>query len=148
MLPALHILTLWALAFVTLCLALLLLVVFFALIENEIELQSLGKEAATAAIAALIEGASVWVVVTLFPPAYVAIAGRALFIPALVVAVIYKLTHLEDWSHYEVFALLLFQLVIAGFGACLLLGHFMAAFTILVVFLMCLAVTVAFMRSL
>ena len=148
MLPALHILALWALAFVTLCLALLLLAVFFALIENEIELHSLGKEAATAAIAALIESASVWAIVTFFPPAYVAIAGRALFVPALVVAVIYKLTHLEDWSHYEIFALLLFQLVIAGFGACLLFGHFTAAFTILAVFLMCLAVTVAFMRGL
>jgi len=148
MLPTLHILALWALAFLTLGLALLLLAVFFALIENDIEFHSLAKEAAIAAIAALIEGASVWVVVTFFPPAYVAIAGRALFIPALVVAVIYKLTHLEDWSHYEIFALLLFQLVIAGFGTCLLFGHFAVAFTILTVFLICLAVTVAFMRGL
>ena len=145
---ALHIFELWALAFVTLGLALLLLVVFFALIENDITLHSLGKEAAIAAVAALIEGASVWVVVTFVPPAYVAIAGRALFIPALVVAIIYKLTHLEDWSHYEIFALLLFQLVIAAFGACLLFGHFSAAFTILVVFFICLAVTVAFMKGL
>jgi hypothetical protein len=44
--PALHILGLWALAFVTLCLALLLLAIFFALIENDITLHSLGKEAA------------------------------------------------------------------------------------------------------
>src|ERR1035438_2635300 len=146
--PALHILTLWALAFVTLGLALLLLAVFFTLIENDIELHSLGKEAAIAAIAALIEGASVWVVVTFVPQAYVAVAGRALFIAALVVAVIYKVTHLEDWSHYEIFALLLFQLVIAGFGACLLFGHFAAAFAILVVFFICLAVTVAFMKGL
>jgi hypothetical protein len=148
MLPALHILALWALSFVTLGLALLLLAVFFGLIENDITLHSLGKEAAIAAVAALVEGASVWVVVTFVPPAYVAIAGRALFVPALVVAVIYKLTHLEDWSHYEIFALLLFQLIIAGFGTCLLFGHFSAAFTILVVFFICLAVTVAFMKGL
>lgn len=145
---ALHFLALWALAFVALCLALLLLAVFFALIENDVTLHSLGKEAAIAAVAALIEAASVWVVVTFVPPAYVAIAGRALFIPALVVAVIYKVTHLEDWSHYEIFALLFFQLVIAGFGASLLFGHFAAAFTILVVFFICLAVTVAFMKGL
>ncbi|HEX7469514.1 MAG TPA: hypothetical protein VF437_02090 [Verrucomicrobiae bacterium] len=146
--PALHLLGLWALAFVTLGLALLLLAVFFALIENDITLHSLGKEAAIAVVAALIEGASVWVVVTFVPPAFVAIAGRALFIPALVVAVIYKVTHLEDWSHYEIIALLLFQLVIAAFGACLLFGHFSAAFTILIVFFICLAVTVAFMKGL
>jgi hypothetical protein len=145
---ALHILELWALAFVTLCLALLLLAIFFALIENDITLHSSGKEAAIAAVASLIEGASVWAVVTFVPPAYVVIAARALFIPALVVGVIYKVTHLEDWSHYEIIALLFFQLVIAAFGACLLFGHFSAAFTILVVFFICLAVTVAFMKGL
>ena len=145
---ALHIVELWVFAFVTFGLALLLLAVFFALIDNDIELHSLGQEAAIAAIAALIEGASVWVIVTFVPPAYVVIAGRALFIPALIVAVIYKLTHLEDWSHYEIIALLLFQLVIAGFGTCLLFGHFAVAFTILAVFFSCLAVTVAFMRGL
>jgi hypothetical protein len=145
---ALHILELWALAFVTLCLALPLLAIFFALIENDITLHSLGKEAAIAAVASLIEGASVWAVVTFVPPAYVVIAARALFIPALVVGIIYKVTHLEDWSHYEIIALLLFQLVIAAFGACLLFGHFSAAFIILFVFFICLAVTIAFMKGL
>ena len=138
----------WALAIVTLCLTLLLLAVFFALIENDLTLHSLGKEAAIAAVAALIEGVSVWAVVTIVPQAYVATAGRALFIPAIIVGIIYKVTHLEDWSHYEILALLLFQLVIATFGACLLFGHFAAAFTILVVFSICLAVTVAFMKGL
>jgi hypothetical protein len=146
--PALHILALWALAFVTLCLALLLLAIFFALIENDVTLHSLGKEAVIAAVAALIEAASVWVVVTFVPPAYVVIASRALFLPALIVGVIYKATHLEDWSHYEIIALLLFQVVIAAFGACLLFGHFSAAFTILAVFAICLAVTVGFMKGL
>ena len=85
---------------------------------------------------------------TFVPPAYVVIAARALFIPALVVGIIYKVTHLEDWSHYEIIALLLFQLVIAAFGACLLFGHFSAAFIILFVFFICLAVTIAFMKGL
>jgi hypothetical protein len=141
--PALHILEIWALAFVTLGAALLLLNIFFALIENDIALHSLGKEAAIAAVAALIEAASVWAVVTFIP-----LGGRALFFPALIVGVIYKVTHLEDWSHYECFALLLFQLVIAAFGACLFFGHFSTAAIILIVFFICLAVTVAFMKGL
>jgi uncharacterized membrane protein HdeD (DUF308 family) len=106
-------------------------------------LHSLGKETAIAAVAALIEGASVWVVITFIP-----LGGRALFIPALIVGFIYKVTHFEDWSHYEMFSLLLFQLIISAFGACLFFGHFSAAFSILTVFAICLAVTVAFMRGL
>ena len=140
---ALHILEFWALAFVTLCLALLLLNIFFALSENDLTMHSPGKEAAIAAVAALIEGAGVWVVVTFIP-----LGGRALFGPALIVGLIYKVTHLEDWSHYEIFSLLLFQLVISAFGACLFFGHFPAAFGILTIFAICLAITVAFMRRL
>ena len=140
---ALHILIFWALAFMTLGLALLLLNIFFALIENDLTLHSLGQEAGIAAVAALIEGASVWVVVTFIP-----LGGRALFIPALVVGIIYKLTHSEDWSRYEIFALLLLQLIISAFGACLFSGHFSAAFGLLTVFAIGLAVTVVFMRGL
>ena len=140
---ALHILIFWALAFVTLGLALLLLNIFFALIENDLTWHSLGREAVIAAVAALIEGAGVWVVVTFIP-----LGGRALFGPALIVGLIYKVTHLEDWSHYEIFLLLLFQLIISAFGVCLFFGHFSAAFGLLTVFAICLAVTVAFMRGL
>ena len=64
---ALHILIFWALAFVTLGLALLLANIFFALMEDDLILHSLGREAAIAAVAALIEGASVWVVATFLP---------------------------------------------------------------------------------
>jgi len=140
---ALHILIFWALAFVTLGMALLVLNVFFALIEDDLTLQSLGKEALIAAVASLIEAASVWVVITFIP-----LGARALFIPALIVGLIYKITHLEDWSHYEIILLLLFQVVIAAVGASLLSGHFAAAIGILFIFAVCLAVTVAFMRGL
>ena len=140
---ALHILIFWALAFVTLGMALLVLNVFFALIEDDLTLQSLGKEALIAAVASLIEAASVWVVITFIP-----LGARALFIPTLIVGLIYKITHLEDWSHYEIILLLLFQVVIAAVGASLLSGHFAAAFGILFIFAVCLAVTVAFMRGL
>ena len=144
---ALHILIFWALAFVTLGLALLLLNIFFALIENDLTLHGLGQEAAIAAVAALIEGAGVWVVATFLPLGGPFISSR-LFIPALIVGFIYKVTHLEDWSHYEIISLLLFQLVISAFGACLFSGHFSAAFGILIVFAIGLAVTVVFMRGL
>jgi hypothetical protein len=64
------------------------------------------------------------------------------------VGLIYKVTHLEDWSRYEIISLLLFQLVIAAVGASLLSGHFAAAIGILFIFAVCLAVTVVFMRGL
>jgi len=128
---------------VTLCLAVLLLAIFFALIENDLTLHNLGKETMIAAVASLIEGASVWVVVTFIP-----LGARALFIPALIVGLIYKITHLEDWSRYEIILLLLFQLVISASGTCLAFGHFAAALGILFVFAVCLAITVAFMRGL
>ena len=145
--PVLQILELWVLAFITLCLALLLLAIFFALIENDVTLHSRGKEAVIAAVASLIEGASVWVVVTFLPLGGPFIASR-LFVPAIIVGIIYKLTHLEDWSRYEILALLLFQLMISFFCASLLLGHFLAALGGLFIFAVCLAVTVAFMRGL
>lgn len=140
---ALHIFELWGLAFVTLCLAVLLLAMVFALIEDDLTLHNLGKETLIAAVASLIEGASVWVVVTFIP-----LGARALFIPALIVGLIYKATHLEDWSRYEIILLLLFQLVISAFGACLVFGHFAAALGILFVLAVCLGITVAFMRGL
>ena len=140
---AINILEFWALAFLSLCAALVLLSIFFSLIENDLALHSVGNEAAIAAVASLIEGASVWVVVT-----YIPFGGRALFLPALVVAIVYKLAHLEDWSFYEIFALLMFQLVLGAMVTCLLFGHFSAAFGILFVFFICLAVIFAFMKGL
>lgn len=138
-----HLLIFWVLAFATLGMALLLSSVFFALIEDDLTLHSLGKETIIAAVASLIEGASVWVVVTFIP-----LGARALVIPALVVGLIYKVTHLEDWSRYEIILLLLFQLVISVVGACLAFGHFAAALGILFIFAVCLGITIAFMRGL
>ena len=123
--------------------ALLLSSVFFALIEDDLTLHNLGKETIIAAVASLIEGASVWAVVTFIP-----LGARALVIPALVVGLIYKVTHLEDWGRYEIILLLLFQLVISVVGTCLAFGHFAAALGILFVFAVCLGITVAFMRGL
>src|SRR5580698_3920166 len=91
----------WALAFLTLCVTLMALNIFWNLIGQDLNLHSLCKEAVIAGIASFIEGTSVWLVVTSIPQ-----GGLALFIPALVVGIIYKITHLEDWSRYEVICLL------------------------------------------
>ena len=82
---AMHLLGFWALAFVTLGAAVVLLNIFDDLIDNEIVLLSLGKEAALAGVASFIEAGSVWVVVSFIP-----LASRALIFPALVVALIYN----------------------------------------------------------
>ena len=104
---ALQLLLFWALAFMTLCMALILLNIFYGLIGNDLTLRSLGQEAAMAGIASLVEGAGVWLVASFVPA-----AARALFVPALIVALIYKVSHLEDWSRYDVALFLAFQTVI------------------------------------
>jgi hypothetical protein len=86
---ALQLLIFWGLAFVTLVVALLLLSIFFALIEDDLTLRGVGKETTIAAVASLVEGASVWAVVTFIPLAGPFLAAR-FFIPALIVGLIYK----------------------------------------------------------
>ena len=140
---ALQILEWWALAFLSLGAALFFLNIFFSLIENDLTLLSLGKEAAIPAIASLIEGASVWAVATYLP-----MAGRALFIPGLMVALLYKIAHYQDWTHYDVFALLMFQLIIVAVGCCLFTGQFSMALTILFFFFVCLAAIYVFAKGL
>jgi hypothetical protein len=126
---AIHLLGFWAVAFVTLCAAVALLDIFCGLINFDFTLHSLGREIAIAAIASFVEGGSLWAVLTFLPA-----AARALIIPALIVGVIYKVSHLEDWNRYDIAALLLFQFFIGCFGATLLLGYFGTAIIILVVF--------------
>ena len=140
---AINLLGFWAVAFVTLCVALVLLNIFDSLIGNDLTLRSAGQEAVIAGIASLVEGGSVWLVVTFVPG-----AGRALIVPALIVGLIYKIGHLEDWSRYDVFMLMLFQAVVAGVVVALLVGQFQMAFVILIVFAFALAVIAGFARGL
>jgi len=140
---ALKILELWLFAFLTLALALTALNIIWAAIDNDLALHSLGKELFIAAVAALVEGVSVAVVLTFLPAAI-----RALFIPGIIVALIYKVFHLEDWGRYEVILLLAFQVIISGFGLCLLTGLFGAAFIFLGVFVAVCGVIIAIGKSL
>lgn len=140
---ALHILEFWALAFVSLAATLVLLNVFWNLIEQDLCLKTLGKEAALVGIASFIEAIGLWLLLPLGPGAM-----RAMILPALLVGVIYKVAHYEDWTRYEIICLLMFQLIIVFAGACLLVGHFSAAIGTLVALGVVLAIAASFLRSL
>ncbi|MGB7747962.1 MAG: hypothetical protein WBN75_11815 [Verrucomicrobiia bacterium] len=131
----------WVMAFLSLCTALVLLNIFYGLIGDGLELLGLGKEAVIAVIASLIEAASLWLVVTFVPA-----GARAMIFPALVVALIYKVAHFEDWGRFEVLLLLVFQIVIGCLGVSLFFGHFQTAIIILVVFAAVLAVIAGISR--
>ena len=132
----------WAVAFLTLGLALFLLNLFFGAIGNDLELLSLGAELAIAGVASLIEAASFWVVISFIP-----LAARALIVPVIIVAFIYKLAHLEDWGRYDIFLLLLFQAVIGCVGVSLISGHFQAAIILLAGFAFALFLIASFAKT-
>jgi hypothetical protein len=142
---ALHILEFWALAFVSLAATLVLLNIFWNLIEQDLCLKTLGKEAAIAGVASFIEAIGLWLILTFINSPR---GMQAMILPGLLVGVIYKVAHFEDWTHYEIICLLMFQLVIVAAGANLLFGHFTAAVGILVVFGIILAVIASFLRGL
>jgi hypothetical protein len=132
----------WAAAFLSLAMAVVLLNIYFGLIGNDLELLTAGKEAAIAGIASLVEAAGLWLILSFAPSAL-----RAMILPALIVAVIYKMAHLVDWSRYDVLMLLAFQVVIAFVGLSLMRGLFQEAIIILVGFAFCLAAIAGIMRS-
>jgi hypothetical protein len=140
---AIQLVAYWAVAFLTLGLAVVLLNIFFGIIGNDLELRSVGAEAAIAGVASLVEAASVWMVISFIP-----LAARALIVPVIIVALIYKITHLEDWSRYDVSMLLIFQAVIGCFGVSLLFGHFQIAIIILGGFAIALFVIASFAKDL
>jgi len=140
---ALHILEFWALAFVSLCVTLVLLNIFWDLIEQDFCLQTLGKEAVIAGVASLVEAIGLWLLLPLGP-----MGMRGMIIPGLIVGVIYKVAHFEDWTRYEIICLLMFQLIVTIIGAGLLTAHFAMAIITLVVFTVTLAIIASFVRGL
>jgi len=141
---ALQLLLFWSAAFVTLCSALVLLNIFDGVIGNDLVLHSLGKEAAIAGAASLVEGVCVWLLFAFAPGAL----SRAIVFPALIVALIYKIGHFEDWSKGDVLMLLGFQLVTTFILSTLLTGHFLLAAVCLLGFAAVLAVVASFMKDL
>jgi len=139
---ALILLELWVLAFVTLAFAVLLLNIFWNLIDQDLELRTLGQEATIAAIAAFVEVLGLRTVAHLGPG-----GGLAILAIAVVVALIYKVAHLEDWHRYEIVCLLLFQSVFSAVGASVAIGHFLMAACVLAIILATLGVVAVFLKS-
>ncbi|MSU59433.1 MAG: hypothetical protein EXS35_14890 [Pedosphaera sp.] len=125
---ALVLLGLWAAAFVSLGLGLILLNLYSNFIGYDFTLHSARKETILAAICSLIEAASVWVVVTHIPG-----AARALVIPGLLVGLIYMLAHLEDWNRFDAGIVFVFQFIVGGIGVALFTGNFSVAIGIVIV---------------
>ncbi len=138
----------WAFGFLTLSAAVVLLSVFCGVIESDMELLTLGKEAIIAAIASLLEAMGVWLIVLLIPAMSRGIALRAMIIPLVIVALIYKVAHLESWSTFEAGLLLAFQVAVGCLIASLISGHFLSAIMVVVVFGIILAIIGAFSKSL
>ena len=114
----------WALAFLTLCASVLALTVFYGVIQSDLELHSLPKEAGIAGLASLVEALGVWLVVLFIPASHRGTGLYGMLIPALIVAIIYKATHVEDWNRYHLLLLLILQIVICGCAASLILRRF------------------------
>ena len=102
----------WALAFVTLCVALVLLNLFYRFIDTDLDLHSFRKETAIAAIASAVQGAGFWFSASLFHGD----PFRRLVIPGAIVAIIYWLAHLEDWNGYEIGGIAYFQAALLATG--------------------------------
>jgi len=137
-----------AAAFVSLGAAVVLLGIFYGVINDELGLHRPGQEALVAGVASLIEGTGVWLVVLFIPAAQRALGLRAMIIPALVVALLYKLVHLEDWGRFEALLLLMFQVVIGCVTASLFFGRFEAAFMVAAGFAAVMTVIALIARSL
>jgi hypothetical protein len=139
----LHILEFWALAFVSLSATLVLLNIFWDLIEQDLCLKTFGKEAVIAGIASFIEAIGLWLIIKFVPT-----ASLAMILPGLLVGLIYKIAHFENWGHYEIICLLFFQLVLSLVGTALLTGHFAMAIPTVIIFAVALAVVIAFVKGL
>lgn len=133
----------WVFAFVTLALALIALNIYSDFIGYDFALNTLRQELILAAICSFVEAGSLWTVST-----YVPAAGRALFIPFMLVTLIYTAAHLDVWNRFDGIIVLIFQFAIGGTLACLFSGHIGAAATILTAFVIGLAIIAGIARGL
>jgi hypothetical protein len=133
----------WALAFVELSAALVLLNHFYYYINQGLALRSPRQEAAIAGVSSLVLGASAWVIAS-----FLGGQVRAMFGAELVVAFIYRVSHFRDWGRYEVILLLVFYSVLGCAGGLLWVGLVRPAMLLLILFGGILAVIAYFIRSL
>ncbi|HEY1660820.1 MAG TPA: hypothetical protein VGI03_00230 [Verrucomicrobiae bacterium] len=138
----------WAIAFLTLSAAVVLLNIFCNVIENDMELLSVGKEAIISGLASLIEALGAWLIVLFIPASLRPMGLRAMIVPLIIVGLIYRVAHLESWSIFEVGLLLAFQLAAGCLVATLISGHFLAAIMVVAVFGVMLAILASFAKNL
>lgn len=107
-------------SFVTLSVAVVLMSVFYRLIDSDLGLKGWGKETVIAVIASMVQGAGLWVTDSIMPGGGL----RSQFVPTLLVAIIYYVTHIEnDWDSYEMGGILSFQMVVWCVGFFMLTGE-------------------------
>ncbi|HSY27617.1 MAG TPA: hypothetical protein VK832_08960 [Burkholderiaceae bacterium] len=138
----------WAIAFLTLSAAVILLNIFCNVINSDMEMLSTGKEAVISGLASLIEAVGLWLIITFVPDSFRAFGLRAMIVPLIITALIYKVMHLESWGIFEIGLLLAFQLAVVCLTASLLTGHFLQAFIVVVISGMILAVIASFANDL
>jgi hypothetical protein len=137
MLPASDFLRFWGLSFLTLCVALVLLSLFYRVIDSNLGLHGPGKELVVAVLASLVEGTGIWFARSIVPGGGL----RSLIVPAIIVSFLYYLAHLEkDWSGYETGGILAFQAVIWSISFFMLTGEMNSAGVIFAIFVAALAI--------
>jgi hypothetical protein len=119
---------------------------YYRFIDLDLDLRGVGKEAVIAAVASAVQGAGFWVSASLFHGH--AFRRPVLVIPSALVAFIYWLSHLEDWSGYEVGGIGFFQAAVLGTGLCIVGGQFVLAAIIFGAFAVGLAIIACVAKSL
>jgi len=110
----------WGLSFLSLGLAFILLNIYFGWIGRGLGLRNTKSELVIAGAASFVEGGSLWLIMTFFP-----LATRAMIVPLIIVALIYKITHFENyWSRFDIGMLLAFQTIIIFVTIPLIFGRF------------------------
>ena len=114
-------------SFATLSVALVLLNCYCTLLGSDVVFRGIRQEVAIAGFASLIQAAGAWLLISFIPAA----AARVIVVPLLIVAIIYKLAHLVDWTRYHILLLFLFQFALGASAACLYYGRFGSALIIM-----------------
>ena len=134
----------WALAFVTLSVALMVLSAFCRFVDPDLELLGPTREGIVALVASAAQGGGYWFSASLFPGH----PFHRMVIPGMIVAIIYWLTHLEEWSGYEIGGIAYFQGAILSVGLLLVHGEYQLAILISAAFMVGLAIIAGIAKSL
>ena len=122
----------------------MLLNFFCSLIDSDLDMDSVGKEAAVAGVASAVQGADFWLSASLFQGQ----PFRRLVIPGLIVTNVYWLAHRPEWRSYEVGGIAYFQMALLATGLCLVRGGIQLAVMFLGLFIVGLFIIAGIAKSL